>query len=80
MLRDTQFDHEFICLFILAPACERRGLLGAELERTNILEVRVGSDLQRNMMYIPSPTRHDMQVVYLQLNDKAGACVLDLPV
>jgi hypothetical protein len=58
MLRDTQFDHEFICLFILAPACERRGLLGAELERTNILEVRVGSDLQRNMMYIP--LRQDM--------------------
>jgi hypothetical protein len=55
MLRDTQFYRELIRLFILSPACDRRDLLGAELESTNILEVRVGSDLLRNMMYIPLP-------------------------
>jgi hypothetical protein len=55
VLRDTQFYRELIRLFILVPACNRRGLLGAELENTNTLEVRVGSDLLRNMMYIPLP-------------------------
>jgi hypothetical protein len=55
MLRDTQLHRELIRLFILFPACDRRDLLGAELESADILEVRVGSDLLRNMMYIPLP-------------------------